>query len=375
MRIVVIGAGIVGVHVAVALVRRRANVTLIDRADPGCGTSDGSFAWIDASHPWPPYAELRVKGVQAWGRAAEQLGQPWWLSLPGTLAWAKDREGRGQLEAHARLLRVYGHEPARLSVREAREREPDLIVAPGVETVYRFAGEGWVLTRPAIAALLDRGRAAGLRVRTGVEAVGLSHGVSDQRVTGVALGSGEVLASDVVVSCAGRWTDRLLGPAGVEVPMIAPEPQGSPALGLVVSTTQVRSRLRSVLFADGLLVRPDRDRRLLLHSDAHDRRVPSQATDSPPPALAEELLALLRTRLRGVDAAGVEQARTCIRALPVDRMPVVGRALDGLYVVATHSGVTLAPALGELAVMELIDGREAAELARFRPQRFERRAA
>jgi glycine/D-amino acid oxidase-like deaminating enzyme len=146
-------------------------------------------------------------------------------------------------------------------------------------------------------------------------------------------------------------------------------------MGLVVSTTAVRSRLRSVLFADGLLVRPDRDGRLLLHSDAHDARVHSRTADPPPPAVAEELLALLRARLRGMDAAGVEQARTCIRALPADRMPVVGPALDGLYVVATHSGVTLAPVLGELAVMELIDGREAAELARFRPQRFKRRAA
>jgi len=49
---------------------------------------------------------------------------------------------------------------------------------------------------------------------------------------------------------------------------------------------------------------------------------------------------------------------------------VVGWARDGLYVVATHSGVTLAPALAELVASEVIDGADRAELARFRPGRF-----
>ena len=60
-----------------------------------------------------------------------------------------------------------------------------------------------------------------------------------------------------------------------------------------------------------------------------------------------------------------------IRALPVDRLPVVGHALEGLYVVATHSGITLAPALGELVAAELVDDQQSDALERFRPARFE----
>src|SRR5262249_31067946 len=150
-----------------------------------------------------------------------------------------------------------------------------------VDTVFRFPGEGWVLTRPAIAALLDRGRAAGLRVRTGAEARELIVG-GGHRVGGVALGSGEKLHSDVVVSCLGRWPQSLLDRAGVGVPMLAPEPEGSPAVGLVVLTTRARRRLQCVVCADGLVMRPDRAGRLALHSDAHDSRVRYQ----PPPAQA-----------------------------------------------------------------------------------------
>jgi D-hydroxyproline dehydrogenase subunit beta len=76
--------------------------------------------------------------------------------------------------------------------------------------------------------------------------------------------------------------------------------------------------------------------------------------------------------LRNADTARIESAQIGIRALPADRLPVVGPALEGLYVVVTHSGVTLAPVLGELVAGELIDERQGAALERFRPARFER---
>ena len=50
----------------------------------------------------------------------------------------------------------------------------------------------------------------------------------------------------------------------------------------------------------------------------------------------------------------------------------MGPVRDGLYVVATHSGMTVAPALGELVVGEILDERQSDALERFRPARFER---
>ncbi|MBV9006000.1 MAG: FAD-binding oxidoreductase, partial [Solirubrobacterales bacterium] len=82
LRIAVIGAGIVGVHVAAGLARRGADVTLIDAAEPGGGTTSGSFAWIDASHPGiADYLELRLLGIRGWRRQAAEFGRPSWLSL------------------------------------------------------------------------------------------------------------------------------------------------------------------------------------------------------------------------------------------------------------------------------------------------------
>ena len=44
--------------------------------------------------------------------------------------------------------------------------------------------------------------------------------------------------------------------------------------------------------------------------------------------------------------------------------------LDGFYVVASHSGVTLGPLWGRVAAAELLDGVPDPRLAPYRPARF-----
>jgi glycine/D-amino acid oxidase-like deaminating enzyme len=46
--------------------------------------------------------------------------------------------------------------------------------------------------------------------------------------------------------------------------------------------------------------------------------------------------------------------------------------VPGCYVIATHSGITLAPLLGELIAEEIVSGEMSDLLAPFRPDRFER---
>jgi glycine/D-amino acid oxidase-like deaminating enzyme len=342
MRIVVLGAGIVGVYVAAELARRGATVTLFEAGEPGRGTTAGSLAWIDASAPGiADYLELRVLGVRAWRRQAEET----WLSMPGTIMWAGDSsDDAARLAAHAERLAQLGERVERLDVPTALRHEPDLIVPADVETVYRFPGEGWVQAAPAIAALLERGRAAGLRLRTGTAGQPLEF-------------------DDVVVSCVGRWTGSLLAAAGVTVPMLEPGEAAGRVLGLVARTGPVRARIGGVVLADGLLIRPETGGRLLLHSDRCDAEL---SKETAPGALLE----MLHRCVRSTERVSVEDAWECRRAIPADRLPVVGWARDGLYVVATHSGVTLAPALAELVASEVIDGADRSELIRFRPGRF-----
>ena len=61
-----------------------------------------------------------------------------------------------------------------------------------------------------------------------------------------------------------------------------------------------------------------------------------------------------------------------VRALTADLLPAVGwtYATSGVYVAVTHSGVTLAPVLGELIAAEVAGGADERLLRPFRPTRF-----
>lgn len=58
--------------------------------------------------------------------------------------------------------------------------------------------------------------------------------------------------------------------------------------------------------------------------------------------------------------------------MPIDELPVIGfcDAAPNLYIALMHSGVTLAPLVGELAAVEIVDGARAEMLAPYRPERF-----
>jgi len=64
------------------------------------------------------------------------------------------------------------------------------------------------------------------------------------------------------------------------------------------------------------------------------------------------------------------------RAMPSDRLPIVGPLswLEGLYLAVSHSGVTVAPALGRLVAYEVASESPDGLLAPFRPARFAERA-
>jgi glycine/D-amino acid oxidase-like deaminating enzyme len=60
------------------------------------------------------------------------------------------------------------------------------------------------------------------------------------------------------------------------------------------------------------------------------------------------------------------------RPMPVDGFPIIGftEAVPNLYVALTHSGITLAPIIGELATMEIVDRASVDILAPYRLNRF-----
>src|SRR5215203_7151818 len=77
-RTAVVGAGIVGASVAYHLSKSGAEVVLIDRAEPGSGTTSTSFAWVNANNKLPrEYFELNLAGMREHERLRDEIGGGW----------------------------------------------------------------------------------------------------------------------------------------------------------------------------------------------------------------------------------------------------------------------------------------------------------
>jgi glycine/D-amino acid oxidase-like deaminating enzyme len=352
MRLAVVGCGLIGAAVARELQRRGARTVIYEALSPGAGTSGTTFAWVNAHDKQPrAYHDLNVAGMAAHLelRAERSASDPW-LFPTGNLVCGEDA-------ARDRLV-SWGYPVRELAPDKARELEPDLLIGKDVDRAFLFPSEGYVLPHRLLERLLGEALELGAELRCPARIDHLDP--SNASVT-LHLGDGSTDTVDAAVCCAGRWTPDLLG-----LPLVDHETPGSPAVGLLAYTRPTTIRLGRLLTTPKLNVRPDGDGRLTLQ--ALDLDATADTATGP------EFLRRLAEVLHGGDRAELEGVRVGFRVLPLDGQTVAGHVdgADRVYVIATHSGVTLAPLLGRLAAAEIVDGDCAAILEPFRPQRFSR---
>lgn len=358
--VLVVGAGCVGANVAYRLTERGARVTVLDAGLPGAGTSGASFAWTNSFNKTPrDYHDLNVGSMEEHAALAKELGGGAWLHQDGALAWEEDEAGRARLTAAVERLAGWGYPAEWIAAREARTLEPDLRIAPSVERVVWTPGEGYVEAVPFIAALLAEAGRRGARVRSHERVVAIER--DRGRVCGIITERGERLAADWIVDCAGIAAGEVAALAGHPLPL-------GRVPGRLIYTAPVATTLRRPIHAPGGHFRPDSGGRIVLAEGAHDQTWREGAEPWP----AERSLGAMAAHLPALAGARVEATRVGMRPMPRDERPMVGAlpGLDGLYVVVSHSGVTLGPLWGRIAAAEILDGARDPRLGPYRPGRF-----
>ncbi|WP_149535968.1 NAD(P)/FAD-dependent oxidoreductase [Siccirubricoccus phaeus] len=380
-RIIVIGAGIVGLCTAWHLARGGARVLVLDGEAPGSGASSGNAGAISAGSVAPlampgvlkqvPQMLLDPAGAlhippRYWPRAA-----PWLLRF---VAAARPARVASIAEALASLL--YGAmEQHRLIL--AEEGALDLISETGQLYLYRDRGHfqkdagGWALRqqhgmrveflegKAAIQALEpdmqgdyqlglfipEQGSSVNpLRqaqvVARGVERLGGE--IRRAKVTAIATEGGRVLGArtesglepaDQVVLAAGAWSGRLLAPLGIKVPL---ETQRGYHVMLPAAGIEVR---RPVVPAD---------RKAFISPMEHGLRIAGTVEfgglDHPPtPRRAALLLDDLRNAFPQARTEGAEGFWMGHRPCLPDSLPVLGpvRAWPGLWCAFGHGHLGL----------------------------------
>ncbi|MBQ1158992.1 FAD-binding oxidoreductase [Streptomyces sp. A73] len=417
--IAVIGAGVLGTTLAHRLARRPAQhtapsgtadgptpgvsapaVTLLDRAQPGRGTSRWSLAWLNSNGvPDRGYHELRTASLDAWARLAEEADGAQWYRPVGNMRWADpaptdpdDSVEGGRLVERVQRLQQWGYPAELVSAQRISALEPALRLPANVPQIAWFPDEGYVLTERLVSTLGEQLRNAGAEIRTGSagHVVGLERAdagtapATDRHHTSHAEGGswlvrtadGNILRADAVVCCAGRWTPEVTALAGKPLPIVDPSAAGSAAPGLVVRVGPVGTPLTRVVHTPLVHLRPhDEGDGATVHLEAGDVRVDLHTPAEELDRWAGILLARARELVPSLAGARVLERKVCVRPLPLDGRPVVGPVPGtgtpgALYAMVTHSGVTLAAGLAELVATELRTGQAAPVLEPYRPKRL-----
>jgi glycine/D-amino acid oxidase-like deaminating enzyme len=364
MRIIVIGAGVMGASVAYRAAAAGASVTVLEAGRIGGGTSGVSFAWTNSSDKTPrSYHDLNVAGMKAHAALAEEFGAtPWWHG-GGNVEWTAP-DGRAALQGKVERLQSWDYAAEWITPKELLELEPDIDRAlVGDAPIAWFPTEGWLDPVVYAAAMLGAARSRGASVYCGVR---VSETVMrGGRVTGVKAADGRLYEADLVVNCAGRWVNDPMSDAGLHLPL-------APTVGFLVFTPPVAARVGRVVHSPIIQARPDGAGRLVLHWNATDATL---AFDARPAASMPEARDLVQRACRLLPWIGnvePEAARMAIRPIPGDSFSAVGPVsrVEGYYVAITHSGVTMSPFLGAAVADEIVHGRQRPELADFRPARF-----
>ena len=357
---VVVGNGVLGASAALALARAGASVARVGgaarrfAASTAAGAMLGCFAEVTAAHLASPAGRAKIAlAVEATARWA-----PWLASLGMTLP--------------ASGTSVVDSDEALAPIEEAARMHHARFERGGVPSARRLhlPDERWV-DAPLLLARLDEAfvRAGGVVVDDEVTRVD-----ADERVGGVTLASGSVLASPRVLLAAGAKTQPLLD----AFPALARRiPRITAGFGEAV-VVETRGVFDGVLRTAN---RPDGSSLHLVPRGPHTVYVGATNVALASPRAAadgdDETDALLR-RFAACFADVLEVARVVARyagnrPMSADGTPVAGAtSLDGLFVLTgtQRDGLHLSPLLAEAIAATMLGAEPDARLRPFAPERL-----
>ncbi|MET9268120.1 FAD-dependent oxidoreductase [Kribbella sp. NPDC003557] len=403
-RVVVVGAGVVGLSCAWFLQEHGADVTVLERSGVGAGASWGNAGYLTPAMvaPLPEPALLRegVQGLLTRGSPVTLRGRPSGTTLAFLAGFARNATGprwrRGMaalsrlavdsldafdelakggvpLEVHERSIRIgftAGEDSAglehELAAARAAGQDVSHRIAAGHEApfsdritqVLHVEGQRFLAPGLFLDALADSVRERGGEIVEGalVRAVGFGPGELQ-----VDTWTRPPYRADAVVLATGAWLPELGRRLGLRVPVQA-------GRGYSCSVRLAES-LAGPVYLPGVRVTltPYGERvRVAGTMEIADRDAPYDSHR------LDTILRSIRPLIDGADWTDVREPWVGPRPLTPDGLPVIGRSnVPGVHVAGGHGmwGVTLGPITGKLLADQITTGTAVPDLAPFDPRR------
>ncbi|MEU8817574.1 FAD-dependent oxidoreductase [Actinoplanes sp. NPDC048796] len=359
MKVIVVGAGVVGAAVARELTGAGVAVTVLDRSASAGGTSAAGEGNLLVSDKGPgAELELAQRSLTLWAAMKDEVeGFPSMeYEAKGGLVVATTEAGAAGLRSFASSQRGAGVIADDV---DPHELEPDL--TPDCTAAVHYPQDAQVQPAIATEALLAEARRRGAVVRQGAEV--LAPLLVGDRLAGVRTTAGDLLADHVVVA-AGPWSGEVAARLGVALPV-------RPRRGTILVTTRMPQRIRHKVYdadyvgavgsSDAALqtssvVESTASGTVLIGSSRERRGFDGRIEARVLSALAAKAIALFPF----LSDVAVMRAYGGFRPYVPDHLPVIGPdpRLSGLWHATGHegAGIVLSAATAEL-LADLLLGR------------------
>ena len=240
LKIVVIGAGIIGTFIAYELSRYGIDVTLIDKNKPGSGTSGSSFNWVNATYPKKPYSYnyFAQLGINSYKNLLKEIDIS--IEWNGSLEWFNLRQDQLDLLSEISQLMNYPthtkHEI--INSEQANILEPSINFNNNKNIVYS-KDDGTINTRELINLLIKSIKINGGKVITECEYKKLNF--QKTNISSVSTSLGNIDANKVVFAC-GIDTNSLLS----KNYLIKPTP------GVIIKSKPYKKIINKIIVGPGI---------------------------------------------------------------------------------------------------------------------------
>lgn len=367
MRVIVVGAGVIGSAVALELRQRGVEVILIDSDAEGGHTSAASagminpFSLTPADTPALPFYLASLRMYPDWSKTLQAISHidiEW--RQGGCLRVALSETDAQQLTASFEWIRRYEPQAHFIEPHDALQWEP--MLNPEIHAAVYLPSEGWVNTVRLMRALHQSVKLMGVNFYKGVPALSIE--CTGGRARGVRI-AGDSLGGDAVVIASGAWADALTQPLGIHTPVV-------PVRGLILRLGDLPAPIQRILSSPVGYVTPRADGTALLGATreqaGYDLRAAAEGYAHLLHALARIAPALLRATITGHTVG--------LRPDTPDHNPYIGavEGIEGLYLATGHAyhGILMAPATAQAIANIVLNGATPLPIEPFHPNRFTR---
>lgn len=339
MKVVIVGAGVIGASAAFELASRGAGVTVLDMRSPGRGASQASagiLAPFTEAQRSGKILDLGRRSLDLWDSFVERVrsasGREVEYARTGTLEVAFDVDERQRLTDVKAWLDDEGEPAAWLEPSALRAFEP--AVADEALGGLHVERHGFVDVRALVAALVQAARLAGASFEDGVEVASVDPG---ERSVEVRTKDGRSIGADVAVLASGSWTKRIRV-RGATLPAVKPI-RGQ----LLKLRAPAGSEPARVVWGSGCYTVPWQNGTLLVGATVEDVGFDETTTA----AGVQELLAAVTRLLPAFATASLEAVHVGLRPESADGAPAIGSLAGAPRVIAAtghfRNGILLAP--------------------------------